>query len=392
MNRSKRDRILVIEQDPAVADFLSRQVFQAAGFACQIRSDAAEAFQTIEQIKPDVILLDLMLSGFGAKDFIVALRSQFPTTMPIIVIAPKGSEIDVIQAFRLGAADYLTQPMREAEVLAAVDRVLGQVRANREKEQLSQQLQQVNMELQKRVSELSTISSIGKAVLSITDQTLLFDKILEESLRLTRADLGWFMLRDESNDSFLLAAQRKLPAVLAAKVNQPWDDGISALVKISGETLTIHGDALQRFPVSQLGKAAMIIPVKAKQHVNGLLVVMRKADIPFSNPEQKLLEAVVDYVSIALINARLFRALNESTQNISQLSEQNTAGLLQQTLPKLATCRHIVGELKKHERQVPPSLRKLVDQLSGDIGVIEQIVDQIQSSRSGNLMKIRRDS
>ena len=95
--------------------------------------------------------------------------------------------------------------MREAEVVSAVERVLKQVHERRERERLAQQLQQTNQELQLRVRELTTIFSVGKAVTSITDMSMLMDRILEGAVRVAQADLGWFLMRDEKNKPFVLA-------------------------------------------------------------------------------------------------------------------------------------------------------------------------------------------
>ena len=83
-----------------------------------------------------------------------------------MVLAKGGQESDIIQAFRLGAVDYLQWPAREAEVITVMERVLKNVHTTREREQLSQKLQQTNLELKQRVQELTTIYSIGKAVTS----------------------------------------------------------------------------------------------------------------------------------------------------------------------------------------------------------------------------------
>jgi GAF domain-containing protein len=137
----------------------------------------------------------------------------------------------------------------------------------------------------------------------------------------TEADCGWLLLREDNSKNFNLSAQRNLPASLAAKINQPWDDGISSLVALSGETLSIHGEPLARFKVSQLGQSALVVPVKLKKEVVGLLVVVRKTAQPFTSSNRTLLEAVADYASISLVNARLFRALEERARSLQQAAE-----------------------------------------------------------------------
>jgi two-component system NtrC family sensor kinase len=230
-------------------------------------------------------------------------------------------EGDLVQAFRLGATDYLFWPMREAEIVSAVERVSRQIRARRERETLARQLKQTNDELQQRVRELTTIFAIGKAVTSITNPGELFEKIVEGAVYVTEADSGWLLLREERAKVFTLAAQRNLPKTIAARLNQPWDDGISSLVALSGETLSIYGEPLARFKVSQLGQSALVVPVKLKKEVVGLLVVIRKAPQPFSPSNRTLLEAVADYASISLVNARLFRALEERARSLQQAAD-----------------------------------------------------------------------
>jgi transcriptional regulator with GAF, ATPase, and Fis domain len=221
--------------------------------------------------------------------------------------------MDVIQAFRLGAADFLSWPAREAEVHAAVERVMNQVRNRRERERLTSQLNRANQELQSRVRELTIIFSIGKAVVSTTDQRSVFNKIIEGAHYLTEADSVWLLVRDDESKTFILRSARNVPPSVEAKMDQKWDDGLSSLSALSGESIAIHGEPLKRFKVSQLGQSALVVPVKANHEVIGLLVVMRSEAKPFNNSQQSLLEAMADYASISLINARLFKALEEKT-------------------------------------------------------------------------------
>jgi DNA-binding response OmpR family regulator len=319
-----RERVLLVENDPDISDLIARQTLQALGYRVEVAQTAASALQAAARFSPDVVITNLKLPGLSGKDLLVALSSQ-GLDIPVIVIAEKGMESDVIQAFRLGATDYLIWPAREAEVVSAVERVLKQVRARLEREALAHQLKQTNDELQSRVRELTTIFAIGKAVTSITDQRTLFEKIVEGAVYVTDGDAGWLLIREDRSKTFLLSAQRNLPAKIAEKINQPWDDGISSLVALSGESLTIYGEPLERFKVSQLGKSALVVPIKIKKEVVGLLVVIRKAARPFSPSNKSLLEAVADYASISMVNARLFRALEERARSLQKAAENALA-------------------------------------------------------------------
>lgn len=325
MPQSTRDRILVVESDPVISDLVARQALQAAGYQVQLVGDASAAISRAIQLRPDVVIVNLDLPGLSGKDLMVALTSQGVQT-PVIVIGKKGNEADIIQAFRVGASDYLLWPMREAEVIAVVERVLKQVRERHERERLAQQLQQTNQEMQLRVRELTTIFAVGKAVISITDQSLLFDRILDGASKATQADIAWLLLRDEVRKNYKLVAHRNLPASLAERVGQPWDDGISSLVAMSGEPLSIYGEALRRFKIISLGQSALIAPIRIQKQVVGMMVIMRRQPTPFSSSEQHLLEAISDYAAIALANARLFRSVEDRSQSLQTMVENAQTG------------------------------------------------------------------
>lgn len=371
------ERILLVESDPDICDLIARQALRPMGYQVDVVNDASAAIKQAVQSPPDLIITNLNLPGLSGKDLLVALNSQGIGSV-LLVLAREGQERDVIQAFRVGASDYLLWPAQDAEVVAAVERALKNVREMRARQRLDQNLKETNQELQRRVRDLTAILAVGKAVLSITDQRALFDRIVEGAIQVSDASAGWLMLRNETTKEFLMAAQRDLPNGWAAKMNRPVDDGISSLVALSGETLVIHGEPLQRFKISALGKAAAVVPIKVQSQVIGLLVVVRKTGQAFQRVEQILLEAVADYASISLINARLFRAL-EQTAERARAGEKRQNAMLQslretvQTELKTATypiellLTEKNGALNLEQRQALETSRAALKRLSGEI-------------------------
>ncbi len=314
------DRILVVEHDPDISDLIVRQALRPLGYDVSVVEDVPSAIKLAIQAPPDLILANMNLPGLSGKDMLVALNSQ-GIRAPLIVIARKGQESDAIQAFRLGAIDALFWPVRDAEVVTSVERALQQTHEARLRQRLDQQLKVANEELQRKLRDLTSILSTGKAVVSITNQRQLFDHILESALQVAEANIGWLSLREERSNVFLLRAQRNLPEVWAKKINQPLDDGISSLVALSGESLVVNGEPLQKFKIASLGKSVAVIPIKIQNEVIGLLIVVRRANKEIARDAQTLLEAVADYASISLVSARLFRALEQMTES-SRLAEQ----------------------------------------------------------------------
>ncbi len=392
-----RDRILLVESDPVVADLIGRQALQSVGYQVVVVGDGNSAIARAVQWNPDLVLANLNLPGLSGKDLMVALQAQ-GLQMPVILLANRGQEADIVQAFRLGATDYLLLPVREAEVVSAVERALKQVHERRERERLQQQLQQTNQELQQRVRELTTIYSVGKAVTSITDLSLLMDRILEGAVTVTQADVGWFLLRDEDRKPFVLVASTNLPNSLGAVRGKPWDDSISGLVAMSGEPLSIHGEPLKRFKISSLGQAALIVPIKAvsraRRHVVGLLVMMRRAATAFSASEQHLLEALADYASIALTNAHLFRAAEERARSLELLAQNARIGerinydilntVRESMASPIAAAADALNKLGKDPTaRWRPDQRQLLSTIQEKLDVLHQIVEAIPSPPTG---------
>lgn len=320
------EQILIVENDPDIADLIGRQSLQPLGYKVTVVGDAASALKHALQTPPDLILANINLPGLSGKDLLAAVSSQ-NIKSPVIVIAEKGQEHDAIQAFRLGATDVIFWPLRDAEVVSIVERALKQTQEARERQKLDRQLKATNDELQKRLRDLTTILGTAKAVVSITDQRLLFDRILESALQLGEADMCWLMLREDKSATYLLKAHRSLPASWAKKINQPVDDGVSSLVSLSGESLFMNGSPVQKFKISALGKSVGVIPIKIKNEVIGLLIVVRKTDREFVRDAQTMLEAMADYASISLVNARLFRALEQSVENARASEKSRHAAL-----------------------------------------------------------------
>ncbi len=317
----EKEKILVVDTSLEDRTLIARQTLAPLGFEVETAETAAAALQLAVSFAPDVILSYLNLPDLNGKDLLVALKAQ-GIEIPFILIVDKGQESAVIQAFRLGAGDYLTRPLREAEVVSAVERAMQDVRVRREREQLARQLQQANRTMERKIRDLEKIFSIGKAITSITRKDRLFKTVLSGAMSVGAADRAYLLARDE-NDRFVLAAHARLPAAMAAFKDRPLDDGISSLVAMSGKTLAIHGERLQRFNIATLGRSAIVVPLKTARQIIGLMVLVRKEDRPFKENDRLLLEAVGDYAAVSMANSDLILALEARARGL-QLALNNT--------------------------------------------------------------------
>ncbi|MDQ6909839.1 MAG: response regulator transcription factor [Actinomycetota bacterium] len=114
-------RILVVDDDPTVAEIVSRYLSRE-GFAVESVGDGAEALARAAASLPDVVVLDLMLPGLDGLEVCRRLRDLAP--IPVIMLTARGEESDRVMGLDLGADDYVTKPFSPRELTARVKSVL----------------------------------------------------------------------------------------------------------------------------------------------------------------------------------------------------------------------------------------------------------------------------
>jgi two-component system, OmpR family, response regulator RegX3 len=113
--------VLVVEDEEAFVDALSVSL-QKEGFIVEVARDGAEALDRFDAVRPDLVLLDLMLPRVSGVDVCRELRRR--STVPIIMVTAKSSEIDTVVGLEVGADDYVTKPYRMRELIARMRAVL----------------------------------------------------------------------------------------------------------------------------------------------------------------------------------------------------------------------------------------------------------------------------
>ncbi|MEA3020750.1 MAG: two-component system, OmpR family, response regulator RegX3 [Actinomycetota bacterium] len=116
--------VLVVEDEESFVDALVVGL-QREGFFVQVARDGAEALELFDLVKPDLVLLDLMLPKISGIDVCRQLRAR--SSVPIIMITAKSSEIDTVVGLEVGADDYVTKPYRMRELVARMRAALRRV-------------------------------------------------------------------------------------------------------------------------------------------------------------------------------------------------------------------------------------------------------------------------
>jgi two-component system response regulator ResD len=126
MEAHVRGSVLVVDDEPTIAEVVSRYL-ERAGYRAQIASDGAAAIEAAAAMRPDLVVLDLMLPRMDGLEVMRRLRDMDREGIAVILLTAKGEESDRVIGLRLGADDYVVKPFSPAELVARVDAVLRRI-------------------------------------------------------------------------------------------------------------------------------------------------------------------------------------------------------------------------------------------------------------------------
>ena len=115
-------RILAVDDDQKILKII-QHTFQKEGFEVLTASSGEEALEKSRQLKPDLVVLDLMMPGMDGFETYQKLKTQ-REDLPVIILTAKADEVDRIVGFRLGVDDYQTKPFSPTELALRAKAVL----------------------------------------------------------------------------------------------------------------------------------------------------------------------------------------------------------------------------------------------------------------------------
>jgi len=120
--------VFVVEDEESFIDALTVGL-QREGFRVEVARDGAEALARFDEVRPDIVLLDVMLPRISGIDVCRELRKR--SQVPIIMVTAKSAEIDTVVGLEVGADDYITKPYRMRELVARMRAVLRRTPGDR---------------------------------------------------------------------------------------------------------------------------------------------------------------------------------------------------------------------------------------------------------------------
>lgn len=125
---NRGETILVIEDDRSLREGLALNL-ELEGYCVQMASDGEAGMQKAFDVKPDLIVLDIMLPGWSGLDILTELRTR-GRNVPVLILSARGSTDHKVEGLKIGADDYLSKPFELPELLARVEAMLRRRRGD----------------------------------------------------------------------------------------------------------------------------------------------------------------------------------------------------------------------------------------------------------------------
>ncbi len=287
-----RARLLLVTRDMPLIHTIAEGGLLPDGAEVVTVHNVQEAILEVTRRPYDVILVDTRLPDLTGRDLIAAVQT-LSRTLPLVLIARKGEEREVVQALRLGASDFILWPAGEAEIAQVIRRNLDRQRLRLAYQEALAQMRSMRKEARRTERQLAALQKIARLVGETPKRAMLLPQFMQSLVGLVQAQRSWLALRVGSANApalRLVSYYNLPPGWVQDALHSHWQDGLSELVLLSGEALLIQRPALEKFPVRTLGQVALLVPLRWAGSSFGVLGLMRTTARPFSTLEQRLAE------------------------------------------------------------------------------------------------------
>ena len=220
-------RLLLVEDDPIIADFVARGL-REAGFAVDVASDGSRGLALALESRPDVAIVDLMLPGIDGLGLIETLRRK-GVNIPVIILSARHTVDDRVRGLQAGGDDYLTKPFAFPELLARVQALVRRSTATVEPTRLeladlqmdllSRKVTRQGREIDLRPREFALLEYLMRNAGRVVSKTMILSRVWDYSFdpRTNVVDVLVHRLREKIDRDFepkLLHTRRGIGYVL----------------------------------------------------------------------------------------------------------------------------------------------------------------------------------
>jgi two-component system NtrC family sensor kinase len=357
------ERILIIDDRRENLLFLADSVLRPEGYEVITAVDGKQGLDKALAEEPDLIITDLKMPRLTGLELIAALRKE-RRDIPVILTTFYGSEQAAIEAFRLGARDYIVKPYQIRDMLESVERALIERRLRRETENLQEGVG-VREHLEERVRQLHSLCGIAKALMALHDADEVMRIVVEAAIYLTDADCSQLFLLSPETKQLEVRAVRGPSDARATSVRQAGADRTTLQAVQTGKA--VIGE---RRGGGQVRVLRLVVPLRLKQQAVGALGVDAKPARSFDENDRYLMGILADFAAGAVSNAQGVEALKGRLATQAEpVGAESAPGTGQVPRPNLADSVEEAERLSRELRNLAAAAQVLAARLQvlGDL-------------------------
>lgn len=197
-----RDKVLIVDDDEKNIRLLKMR-FASEGFEVCTAASGQEGLDQLEAFSPNVMLMDLKMPTMSGLDVLKIMR-EHGQDIPVVIMTAYGSESIAVDAFKMGADDYLVKPFDTAQAVRQVAQLVERHRLRKSQEQLTDRLKRISCDLVNRVNHLEVqnqkLEKAYNAVRGLSEFNRRFISSLSQDLRAPLSTILSFLslMRDTS--------------------------------------------------------------------------------------------------------------------------------------------------------------------------------------------------
>lgn len=323
-------RLLIVDDEPEIADSLADYLYKKEGFQVSITSDGREAIDFLqrtlqENTAVDLVLLDMRMPHLSGLDVLTWIREHpdLRYTRVVLLTAAAGSN-EKVEALTAGADDYITKPYRPQELLARVKTIL--------------RTQQLEKQLQRQSQQLADLNQIAQAVAAKLEQADILQTAVDGIYSLAQVDLAGALLLEGGKLRYKNLRNPDGAVPVAALPSVPPDQGLMG--RIFNEQTAVYLNDVnldERFlplydtPPNYEARSLIMAPMLVRGRPVGILCGYNKRHGRFYDFDHDIFSSLASSVSEAIENAWLFQRIRQRQQEL--LENRNTLQALIDGIP-----------------------------------------------------------
>ncbi len=350
-------RILVIDDEEPVVDTISRML-ETEGYIVDSATSGEQGIELVRQIKHDVVLTDLRLGDMLGTDVLREVKAIHQRCAVILLTGYATTE-SAVEAIKLGAADYLTKPIRMSELLMAVRNQMAAVQLNGRIIELNRAVESERDKLRRSIAELELLKRLASRMMSALSYIEGWELILDFLVGEVKADVAVIFDVERGtvklgSNSIPGAREREQICDLIVKATGREDLGECCRHDLLRDELT----EITLDNQSEL-KSFILVPLNQEGRLIGLIVAASRTDENFAEQWEGFANKIAQEASDFL--TRVKRSVEAQQHWTSAIVENTLDGLI---VADISNSRFLLNPVARRLLEVPLGLeptRKLIE-------------------------------